>query len=198
MAAAPAVMGAVLAGGRGSRFGGPKAGIELAGRALIDYPLAALERAEIEAVVVAKRSTPLPALEVPVWYEREEPAHPAVGIVTALQRTPSETMIVVGCDMPFVSPELLSYLSSLPDTTAVPFVGGRFQPLLGRYPRVVAPSFAYALGHELSLQKVVAELEPAQLTEDALRPFGEPERLLFSVNTPDDLTAAKEWLAATG
>ncbi|MBK5220825.1 MAG: NTP transferase domain-containing protein, partial [Thermoleophilia bacterium] len=49
---AGAVLGAVLAGGSGSRIGGAKATVELAGRPLIAYPLAALEAAGVEAVVV--------------------------------------------------------------------------------------------------------------------------------------------------
>lgn len=48
------VRGAVLAGGRGSRLGGAKATVELGGRPLISYPLAALAAAGIEAFVVAK------------------------------------------------------------------------------------------------------------------------------------------------
>jgi molybdenum cofactor guanylyltransferase len=52
-------LGAVLAGGRGTRLGGAKPTTELAGRPLISYPLAALTAAGIEAFVVAKPSTDL-------------------------------------------------------------------------------------------------------------------------------------------
>lgn len=52
-------LGAVLAGGRGSRLGGAKPTAELAGRPLISYPLAALAAAGLEAFVVAKPSTDL-------------------------------------------------------------------------------------------------------------------------------------------
>ena len=187
-------MGAVLAGGDGRRMGRPKPTIELHGRPLISYPLGAFEEAGIESVVVAKRDTPLPDLAVPVWHERDEPSHPAVGIVTALQRSPSDTLIVVGCDMPFLTPDLLSYMSALPDAIAVPFLDGRFQPLLGRYPRVVAPSFAYGLGKEISLQQVVSDLGPFRLGEEELGSFGDLERLLFNVNTPADLAQAERWL----
>jgi molybdopterin-guanine dinucleotide biosynthesis protein A len=192
--AAPAVMGAVLAGGSGSRMGRPKADVELRGRPLISYPLAALEQAGIEAIVVAKRSTPLPELSVPVWHERDEPAHPAVGIVTALQRSASDTVLVVACDMPFLTADLLSYMSSLPDAIAVPYLDGLYQPLLGRYPRVIAPSFAYVLGKDLSLQQIVSDLGPLKLDEEQLGGFGELERLFFNVNTPDDLEKAERWM----
>ena len=65
---------AVLAGGRGSRLGGAKATALLAGEPLIAHVLRAA--AGFETVVVAKRATPLPAVDVPVWIEPDEPFHP--------------------------------------------------------------------------------------------------------------------------
>jgi len=50
------VLGAVLAGGRSSRFGSDKAEALLAGRPLIDHAIATL-RAQCEAVVVVGRET---------------------------------------------------------------------------------------------------------------------------------------------
>jgi len=64
-------------------MGAPKAGIELAGEPLIERPLRAMREARLEAVVVAKPGTALPPLDVPVWQEPEEPAHPLAGIVAA-------------------------------------------------------------------------------------------------------------------
>ncbi len=52
-------LGAVLAGGRGSRLGGAKPTADLAGRPLIAYPLQALAAAGIDSFIVAKPSTPL-------------------------------------------------------------------------------------------------------------------------------------------
>jgi molybdopterin-guanine dinucleotide biosynthesis protein A len=48
---------AILAGGRSSRMGEPKAGIELAGRPLISYPIAAARIAGLEPLVVAKAAS---------------------------------------------------------------------------------------------------------------------------------------------
>ena len=68
-----APVGVILAGGRGSRLGGEKATVQLGGRPLISYPLAAMKAAVGEAVVLAKPMTRLPALEgVRVAFEPEE------------------------------------------------------------------------------------------------------------------------------
>jgi GTP:adenosylcobinamide-phosphate guanylyltransferase len=42
---------------------------------------------------------------------------------------------------------------------------------------------------------VVAELDPVRIGEEELQRFGDPEKLLFNVNTPDDLRRAEEMLA---
>jgi molybdenum cofactor guanylyltransferase len=190
------VMGAVLAGGRGKRLSETKATTPLAGRPLIAYPLEAMEKAGIEVVVVAKRDTRLPELAVPVWYERDEPAHPALGIATVLQRAPTDSVLVVACDMPFVTTELLAHLASLPYPLALPSAGGRLHPLLGVYARGLATSFAFSLNKGQSLQQTVADLSPHLIDESELEQFGKAGRLLFNVNTPEDLERAGEMLGS--
>src|SRR5215213_6124790 len=113
-------------------MGDPKPGIELAGRPLIARPLEAMRSAGLEVVVVAKQSTALPALGVPVWIEPDRPTHPLTGIVAALARS-GRPLIVCGCDLPFVNTQLIAALAA----HAAPFVvveaAGRLHPLLGRY-----------------------------------------------------------------
>lgn len=186
-------LGAVLAGGRGSRLGRPKATAPLGGRALIGYPLAALTAAGVESVVVAKPDSSLPALGVEIWEEPAEPAHPLCGIVRALQG--GRPVLVVGCDMPLITPAAVSWLAGLPGPLAIPRVGGRLHPLLGRYDPELAPALEDALRRQAPLQDAVMELRPRLLEEAELRRFGDPARLLFNVNTPEDLAEAQRLLS---
>src|SRR6266513_99355 len=100
------VVGAILAGGAGTRLGRPKATAPLGGRPMLEHPLLALEGAGLETVVVAKRGTPLPPDAAPLWEEPDEPLHPLRGIVTALEQADGRTVLVCGCDLPFVTPAL--------------------------------------------------------------------------------------------
>lgn len=193
-ARAPA-LGAVLAGGRGRRMGRPKATVELGGRPLIDYPLAALAAAGIEAVVVAKSRSELPPVEAAVWTEPAEPRHPLSGILAAI-RASARPVLALGCDMPFVSGELLSWLAALQGRLVVPSTGGRLQPLLARYDPSLEPALARALARGEPLHRMLAELDPRLVAEEEIARFGAPERLLFNVNTPADLALAERMLMA--
>jgi molybdopterin-guanine dinucleotide biosynthesis protein A len=187
---------AVLAGGAGRRLGAAKAGVALAGRPLISYPIAAADGAGLQTVVVAKSDTPLPRLDVEVWAEPREPRHPLRGLVTALERANGAPVLALGCDLPFVTAELLGWLARQHGRAAVPRVGGRLQPLLARYDPCALEPFAAALPSERPLQEVVATLGPRTVDEAQLRRFGPPARLAFNVNTPDDLARAERLLAA--
>jgi molybdopterin-guanine dinucleotide biosynthesis protein A len=184
---------AVLAGGRGSRLGGEKTEIELGGRPLISYPLEAARDAGMEAFVVAKPDSRLPALDVEVVHEQREPSHPLVGAIAALEAAPDE-VVLVGCDMPFLTGDLLGWLASL-EAPATASVAGRLEPFIGLYDSTAAETFERALSIEDSLQRAVAALHPRVIEEAELRRFGPPERLAFSVNSPDDLALAERMLA---
>ena len=171
---------AVLAGGRGRRMGTPKPLAQLDGAPLIARPLAAAAAAGLDAVVVAKPDTPLPALAVPVWHEPAEPVHPLLGVVTALARA-AQPVVAVACDMPFVPPELLARLASGPEAAVT--VGGRLEPFPARYEPAALPVLRAALADGASVRATLAALAPATLELEDGRP-------LASVNTPEELAAA--------
>jgi molybdopterin-guanine dinucleotide biosynthesis protein A len=185
--------GVVLAGGHGSRLGGDKAAVELAGRLLISYPLEAIAAAGLEAVVVTKPGeAPEPRDEVTVLEEPAAPRHPLCGIVAALRV--GRPVVAVACDLPFVAPRLIELLAEAPEPLVVPTLDGRPQPLLARYEPSLLPQLEEALAREEPLVRTVEALGPRWLTEDDLARFGDPRRLLFNVNDRDDLREAEALL----
>jgi molybdopterin-guanine dinucleotide biosynthesis protein A len=182
---------AILAGGRATRLGGDKVLARLGGRPLISYPLEAAHAANAEILVVAKPGTELPELEVEVLREPPEPFHPLCGIVAALERAGEQPVIVVAADMPFVTGELLAWMEGIAEPLAVPRHGGRLHPLLGRYDGSVLEQLKSALKAERALQETVSALSPRLIGDEELGRFGDPERLLFNVNTPEDLARAE-------
>lgn len=189
-----AARGAVLAGGRGTRLGGAKPTADLGGKPLIAYPLEALAAAGLDPFVVAKPDLGAPEPGgVDVIFEPAEPTHPLAGIVAALRHA-GGPVVVLGCDFPFVPPELLRFLAEAPEPLVVPAPGGDSQPLVARWSPTLLPALEAALAREEAMRRTVAALEPRLLTDADLARFGDPDRVFFNVNTPADLRVAADLL----
>jgi molybdopterin-guanine dinucleotide biosynthesis protein A len=169
--------------------------MELAGAPLIERPLRAARDARLEAVVVAKPGTELPPVDVPVWREPEEPSHPLTGLVAALERA-QRPVVVCGCDMPFLAPALLAHLAGRSEPLVVLETGGRLHPLIGRYAPELLGALRAGRDGQRPLHEVLAELGPVRIDEPKLRRYGDPERLVFNINTPADLARAEELLSS--
>lgn len=179
-------IGVILAGGCGRRIGGSKAVVQLQGRPLILYPLAAVQTVLRDVAVIAKADTKLPGLPgVTVWVEPDNPRHPAMGIVHALGLAEGRGIVVCAVDLPFVTPELIHRLATAEAGTSPAVVatnGADTQPLLGLYgPRAIEP--LQRGGYEASMRELVASIGAQRLD------VGDPE-LLFNINSPEDVLHA--------
>jgi len=181
---------AVLAGGAGSRLGGAKATALLGGRPLIAHVIEAVRDGGLEPVVVAKADSPLPPLDCPVIFEPAQPRHPLCGIVTALRELAQPAVVVCACDMPFVSGALLSWLAGKEAPLVVTSAEGELQPLLGRYALSLLGRLEAALAEKLSMREVAQRLGAQVAGGAELERFGDPVRLVSSINTPAELAAA--------
>jgi molybdopterin-guanine dinucleotide biosynthesis protein A len=186
-------VGVVLAGGAGRRLGGMKPSAPLAGRPLLSYPLAALRAALPEVAVIAKAGSELPAVGygVLVWRELDEPRHPLAGVTEALRRADGRAVVVLACDLPFVTAALVRKLAAANAAGAPAVVAASadrgLQPLCARY----EPEALQTLAAFDPSGRVVAQVEalaPATLTVD--------DALLRNVNTPEELAAAQAEVAA--
>lgn len=196
---------AVLAGGAASRMDGEKVGAQLHGQPLIAYPLAAIAEAGLEAAVCVKPGQDL-ALAGPfagpdpseepqggIWILEEpaEPRHPLCGIVAALRAGEGRPIVALACDLPFVPAALIRLLAEAREPLVVPTLGGRLQPLCGRYEPRLLPRLEAALACEEPMARAVEALDPRRLGEEELERLGDPERLLFNVNDAGDLRRAE-------
>ena len=176
MSGAP--VAAVLAGGRSRRMGSAKALVELGGRPLLAWALAAAVGAGLETVVVAKPGSELPPLDVPVWPEPAQPSHPLTGVIAALERAAPRAVVVLACDMPFVPAELIARLARLDAPAAAP-VGEGFP---ARYESAALPVLRAGLEREAPLRAVLAELAAVEVSA--------PDGALLGINDPESLARA--------
>ncbi len=183
---------AILAGGKSSRMGSPKALVELAGRPLISYPVAAARAAGLEPLVVAKASSPLPQLDCPIVTEPDLPAHPLAGIIAALEHL-GEPVVVIACDLPLVPPVLIAELARREAELVVP-ADPRPQPLIARYAPGLLPRLHASLVMDEPLVKLVAEIGGEALPPDELRAFGDLEVMFANANDPAELSQIENLL----
>jgi molybdenum cofactor guanylyltransferase len=187
----PAVIGALLAGGTGSRLGADsKPAALLGGRPLAAYPAEALSGVCDRVAVVCKRETLLPELPgTERWDEPDAPRHPLTGILHALERA-GGPVLVCAADMPFVTAEacrtLLQAAGSSPAVVAT--AGAVLQPTFGLYAPAALERLR-AAPDDAPLTRTVEALEPVRV---AL-----PPGVVRSVNTAEDLADAEALLTTS-
>ena len=111
---------------------------QLEGHALISHPLAAALGALDSVAVVAKDDVELPQLDerVELWIEPDEPRHPVVGVIEALRRAEGRAVLIIACDLPLLTSEVVALIASADAEGSVAVLAsaaGRRQPLLARY-----------------------------------------------------------------
>ena len=130
-----AVTGAVLAGGRSSRFGRDKALEVVGGATLLERALAALAGCG-ERLVVGGSDALYGFAGVPVAPDVVPGRGPLGGLETALAVATFPRVALTACDMPGLTPGFWAFLAGLDGEAVVPEgPDGRLEPLAGLYVR---------------------------------------------------------------
>jgi molybdenum cofactor guanylyltransferase len=180
--------GIVLAGGRSSRMGSPKALLRFDDEPAIVHIVAALRRLFPEVVVVAAPGQELPSM--PVTVVRDEVAYqgPVGGISYGLAAASGEVCFVTSCDSVFLSASLISHLVSriTGHDVVVPHWQGRLQPLHAVYRRSVLPLLEAQLArNELRPVYLFDKVRTLTIDEDEIRRFDPDGSSFFNMNTPE-------------
>lgn len=116
------------------------------------------------------------------------------GLYTALMEAPTEQVLVVGCDMPFLNAPFLTYLAKrgTDADVVVPRDEQGRHPLCASYMRRIARHLHDRItAGELRITEAISKLEVTELGPEQLAPYDRDGRLLLNVNTPDDYTQAR-------
>jgi len=183
----------ILAGGKSSRMGRPKALLPFDGEPLIAHIVRSFKELFADVVVVIAPDQVLPAL--PVTVVRDEVAYrgPVSGIYHGLNAAKGEASFVGSCDIPFLNLSLISHLVSQVHNhdVVVPYWAGRYQPLFALYRKSVVPFLRdQLLRDELRPIFLFDKVRTRKIDEAEIRRF-DPEGLSFlNMNTPADYQAA--------
>jgi molybdopterin-guanine dinucleotide biosynthesis protein A len=198
--------GVVLAGGRSSRMGAAKAGLEWHGSTLVRRVAGILGRTVDGPVIVVRAAgQPLPSLPagVEVVDDGRPDRGPLEGLAAGLAGLAgrAEAAFVTATDAPLLHPAFVAaVLGGLGpgDEICVPVVGGVAHPLAAAYRTGVAAAVADLLAADrlrvgLLLERCrVRRLEPADLLADPGVAAGDPGlQSVVNLNGPDAYAAAR-------
>ena len=193
------ISAAILAGGRATRLGGAdKASLDVGGRRIIERQLAAIAAVSDDVRVVvhepgdAARYADLAIRAVP---DAIAGAGPLGGVYTALADARHDRVLVLACDLPFVTSALAERLLKESGTgeevdAVVPRSARGLEPLCAVYrTRCAAAARTCIERGELRMTAFLARLHVREL--DAFGP-DDGGALFENVNTPHDYARAKD------
>lgn len=190
-------LGAVLAGGRSSRFGAEKALARLGGVPLVARAAGALSGATPPAVVVTASAEVAAAAGLPSLQDAVAGSGPLGGLVAALEWADgmgASAVLLVAGDMPFLTAAGLARLidAAAPPATAPTNGDGRAQPLCAWYSlEILAEARRRLESGDLGLRDLLSAVDANLTAESHISGDMDPSLFFMSVNTPRDLERAE-------
>jgi len=188
---------AILAGGKATRLGGiNKALIEIEGDTIISKIHRALGTISNEVIIISNQAQTDYRIPAKIHPDIIENCGPLGGIHSALLHSSNEIVLVVSCDMPFISTNIANllldaYIKNQPNVDAViPTLNGFNEPLLAIYSKRLSSKISEILsdrkGHSITdlldncnTVRVEIEASPGNI------------RSFTNINTFDDYNAFK-------
>jgi molybdopterin-guanine dinucleotide biosynthesis protein A len=198
----------ILAGGRSSRMGQPKAALRFGPATIIERLIAELYPAFDELIVVAAPSaTETFAADelLRVWLPRirllrdaDTFAGPVPALIHGLRAARNPLAFVCSCDLPLIRAKVARALCTMTGDfdVVVPAIAGKSQPLCAAYRQTAADKIEdLARRGNSRLTAIVDQLDCRRIAEAELQRIDPDLRSFLNVNTPADYARA---LAAAG
>ena len=196
----------ILAGGVSSRFGQDKGLLQLANKPLIKHVLDAISTIVDEKMVVASSKVQAEnyanvlGSDVNVLIDVDDAQSPLIGALTGFKEAHGRYALLLSCDTPFVSNDVISLLFELciNRNAVIPrWPNGYIEPLQAVYcakPACEAAKNALSEG-KLNMQSMVDRLCSVRYVSTLVLQQLDPElRTFFNINTLLDLRRAESML----
>ncbi|MDH4368132.1 MAG: molybdenum cofactor guanylyltransferase [Dehalococcoidia bacterium] len=194
----------ILAGGKSSRLGHSKALQAIEGKSLIQWVIDRLTILSTEIIIATAHGEPIPcssAVRIKTVADPYQGKGPLAGIYSGLIASSTSRPIVVGCDTPFLSVDLLAYMTQTSSgfDVVVPRIKEKVEPLCAVYSKnCVAPIRELLRQNELKIIELFAMVKVKYVEEDEIERL-DPEHLsFFNINSQDDLDRARTLAAEKG
>ena len=182
----------ILAGGKGSRLGGIDKGlIELNDKPLIEHLINRLQMQSPNIIISANRNLEnYHQLGFPVYQDDiDDYAGPLAGILKALKHCPTEWLMTVPADSPFIPVDLVERLSQKQHNNKIVIAhdGEQLQPTFSLIHKSLAASLQQFLQQGDRKMRVWMQ----QQTHDIVD-FSDKANAFININTEDDLSYAEQ------
>ena len=182
----------ILIGGSSKRFGNTKWRAKINGLTVINRMLQTC--AIFDKTYLIGKMQPNDLIEYPFFKDVLEINAPINGLYTALENTTKDWILLLSCDLPLISKDILSKLVRKNHTTKniiIPKVHGKLQPTCALYNRKLKNNcFEQIKSNELSLTKFVMNHDPHTVD------FSTQSDMFLNMNTKNDLREAKKILSS--
>ncbi len=185
----PGISGIILAGGESRRMGSDKSLLPIHGARFIDHVYTRLAALFDEVIIVTNSPElycEIPCRKVPDIYSAQSAL---AGIHSGLKHADYERAFVVGCDMPFVSPELVRHICSRSEQgdLVLPVSSNGHEPLHALYSKTCLPAIERVLnaGHK-RIMHFFDQVRVTEIPAGELQKADPQERSFININTPEE------------
>jgi molybdopterin-guanine dinucleotide biosynthesis protein A len=161
---------------------------------LIQYVIDQAAQLGFPTILIANDLARYQPLGLPVFADTLAEKGSLGGIYSALQNSHTDLVVCVACDMPFLNPALLRYLTTLAQDVdaVVPHVNQRPQGLHAVFRQSCIPTMGEALKQgRLKVGDFLKQAKVHWVEEADLRRFDATLRSFTNINTPDQLQRAE-------
>lgn len=184
---------AILAGGLSSRMGRDKSFVELAGKPLIAHVIERVSQLALPIMIITNDPESYQVFGLPLFADVLPSRSSLTGLYSALYHSASTYTLCVACDMPFLSPNLLTRLIRLCGgcDAVVPIFDGQAQALHAVYNKTcLAPLRQQYEQNRLRIRDLYPQISTCWVDEVTLRKHDRRLTSFVNINTPDKLQSA--------
>lgn len=185
------ITGIILAGGKSSRMGKDKGTCSFNNKPLVEYAIEVLKPFCGELLLSANNIESYNKYAIEVVPDEIRFIGPLGGMFTCLKKSKTRHNIILSCDTPFISKELIKHIIVNIDSKSkiiAPLHQQNFiEPLCAYYSKDLIPIFEeYIHNKDYKLLKILSSVELKTLRIDNSLDFFNP-KLFNNLNTPEDL-----------
>lgn len=185
----PGITGVILAGGESRRMGSDKSLLPIQGARFIDHVYSRMKALFDEVVIVTNSPelyTDIDCRKVPDLYYAQGSL---AGVHSGLAHAGNEQIFVVGCDMPFISAQVVRHICAQSDQgdMVIPHSSSGHEPLHALYSKNCLPAMEHVLdAGQRRIMLFFDQVKMVEIPRSKIYELDPAGKSFLNINTPED------------